>query len=280
MLACLAVGCGVLRQREDDGLSASRCMVYKAYSPDDCWGLLSDCARCGVVFAKKVINVAIIDWCPQICRNKDYPGYIIEVVNAVFSQGPYQLAFHEYPWSRAIMLVRSGELHALLAPTRDEAPNLLFPEQEIGAQKMCFFRRDKDNWAFTGTDSLAGLKIGMVNDVFIQEIEQYKKDNRHQFQISSYYDGSYVKRSLRMLTSGRLDLFIFTYLSTQLEIRKEGLTGQVVPAGCFSETSLYMAFSPSPHLAEDVSPMMLHFDKRMKALWHTGEIQAILNRYQ
>ncbi|BFM14425.1 hypothetical protein R50073_06080 [Maricurvus nonylphenolicus] len=229
---------------------------------------------------KHVLKVAIIDWCPQICRNKNQPGYIIEIVNTVFAEGPYQLAFYEYPWTRGIMQVRSGELHALLAPTKDEAPNLLFPEREVGVQKMCFFRRAEDHWQFTGTHSLEGLKIGMVNDVFIREIDQYKNDNRHQFQISSYYDGSYIKRSLRMLTSGRLDTFIFTYHSTQLEIKKEGLAGRVVSAGCFSETSLYMAFSPSPDLTDEVSSMMRHFDKRIDAMWRSGEMKAILKRYQ
>jgi polar amino acid transport system substrate-binding protein len=244
-------------------------------------GYLSLCvAAVGEPLQENIIKVAIVDWCPQICPDKEPSGYITEIVSHIFSTGPYQLEFHEYPWTRGIMEVRAGKLHALLAPTREEAPNLLFPENKVGVQKMCFFRRTSDEWQYTGIESLRGLRIGMVNDVYIEEIDQYKRENEDQFKISSYYDGKYIQRSLRMLKAGRLDTFLFTYNSTSLEIRQEGLTNSIVSAGCFYNTNVYMAFSPAEGLSDSVAAMMAHYDRGIKAMWRDGGIQTILRRYQ
>ncbi len=178
------------------------------------------------------------------------------------------------------MSVRSGKMHALLAPTKKEAPNLLFPKHEIGTQKMCFFHRSNIDWKFSGVESLQGMRIGIVNDVYIKELAQYQADNPDQFHISSYYDGSYIDRSLRMLTADRLDTFIFTYNSTQPHIQNSGLTEKIKAAGCLEDTKVYMAFSPAKHLSDDVTALMHFYDSGIERLLNEGVIQQILSRYQ
>jgi polar amino acid transport system substrate-binding protein len=234
----------------------------------------------GAVENKQTIKIAIVDWCPQICPDQADPGYISEIAHRIFSIGPYTLELYVFPWSRGIMSVRSGKMHALLAPTKKEAPNLLFPKHEIGTQKMCFFHRSNNNWRFSGVESLQGMRIGIVNDVYIKELAQYQADNPDQFHISSYYDGSYIDRSLKMLTADRLDTFIFTYNSTQLHIQNSGLTEKIKAAGCFEHTKVYMAFSPAKHLSDDMTVLMNFYDSGIERLLNEGLIQRILSRYR
>lgn len=97
----------------------------------------------------ETLKIASIDWCPQICPGQTKAGYVTDTVKKVFEGGPYQLSIKQYPWSRAILLVRTGKAHALLAPAKAEAPDLVFPVNEIG-EMVGYFDREMSNLKKSG----------------------------------------------------------------------------------------------------------------------------------
>lgn len=224
------------------------------------------------------LKVSTIDWCPQICPKEKLPGYVIETTRKIFENSPYELSTKAYPWTRAIKLVEEGKNQALLSPAKAEAPGLLFPEHEIGIQRMCFFTKSDSQWNYTGLPSLKGLRIGVANDTSIEELNEYMSHNKQQFGFLPYND-TYIHKSLRKLDANRIDTFLFTYNSTIYDINKNGLSEKYRSAGCVSVAKIYMAFTPAPSEASTTKRMIQYFDKKMEVLKKSGDIKVIMERY-
>ncbi|MEH6442764.1 MAG: transporter substrate-binding domain-containing protein [Oceanospirillaceae bacterium] len=222
------------------------------------------------------LSVASIDWCPQVCANSNMAGYITDTAEMVFKDSPYKLNIQTYPWSRSIKLVEFGEKHALLSPAKKEAPSLIFPRNEIGIQRMCFFKLASSSWEFNGLESLKGLRIGIASHTSIEELSDYADKNRHQFHYMPYHK-NYIEQSLKKLKLNRLDTFLFTYNSTVFEMKEKGVFSNYKAAGCVSQAKVYLAFSPHPDL--NTGPMISYFDKRMDELRATDAISNILKKY-
>ena len=222
------------------------------------------------------LNVASIDWCPQLCPEMERSGYITDTVEMIFRDSPFKLDIKTYPWSRSILLVKAGKKHALLSPAKKETPNLVYPRNEVGVQRMCFFTTKGSDWAYHGIESLKGQRIGIASDTSIQELTLYVAENKQQFQYMPYNE-TYIEQSLKKLKLNRIDTFLFTYNTTVYEMKKTGVMSDYKAAGCVSLAKVYMAFSPNPDLT--IKPMIDYFDERMDKIKASGVLSDIMARY-
>ena len=79
-------------------------------------------------------------WCPYNCAlDAKLPGYTIEVAKRIFEKAGHKFKYEVVPWSRALKLVKEGDITAIVGVTRNEAPELIFPEQEFGISDINFF---------------------------------------------------------------------------------------------------------------------------------------------
>ena len=226
----------------------------------------------------ETVKVASIDWCPQLCEGTDNPGYINDIVSAIFSNSPYSLQTRVLPWSRAIKYVSRGSNQALLSPAKAEAPKLLYPKHEVGIQRMCFFTSKGSQWTFTDAKSLKGMKIGIANDSSIEELNQFIEKHKKQFQYLPYND-SYLATSFRKLDAKRIDSFLFTFNSTVYYLNNNNMDYKYRSAGCVSLAKVYMAFTPDSVQREKVQLMMNFFDEGMARLKSNGQLQNIMGKY-
>lgn len=222
--------------------------------------------------------VASIDWCPQLCPEGEQEGYIMDTVKEIFADSPFELEVVTYPWSRSIHMARTGEVHALLSPARAEAPDLLYPKEEVGAQKMCFFASRGSAWTYQGKASLKGQMIGIAQDTSIEELNDFIAENKEGFHFLTY-GPRYLPLSFRMVDGGRLNSFLFTYNSTIYALQKEGYTNKIVPAGCVSKANVYMAFTPDLEKRAFVLKAMEYFDQKMRELVQAGRVPEIMKSY-
>ncbi|MCK7614047.1 substrate-binding periplasmic protein [Roseibium sediminicola] len=225
------------------------------------------------------LKIAAIDWCPQICPGKTDPGYIIDIVEELFRSSPYEPEISIYPWSRAIQYVRSGRAHALLSPAKPEAPDLVYPEEEVGVQSMCFFVLKDSTWNYDGVKSLEGHLTGLASDTSIQELNAFIQERRDLFFVQPYSD-AYIQDSINMLYANRVNSFLFTYNTTLHNMRSMGVSDEVRSAGCVSNASVYMAFSPAPGLAAEVQEMTAYFDRKMAQFKADGGVARIMKHYE
>lgn len=227
---------------------------------------------------EQVINIAAIDWCPQICPNGVDNGYVVDIVKEIYKQLPYRLNIQYFPWSRAIKLVREGKFHILLSPAKDEAPDLIYPTHAIGQQQMCFFVEQKNNWSYQGPDSLKGLQIGIATDTSIEALNDFKNEHIEQFQFQPYLN-RYVEQNVKKLEKGRIDTFLFTKNTTYWELSQLGLKERIKIAGCVSKEDIFVAFTPNQNHQHLVAKLINEFDQNMPQLISSGKTMEILSHY-
>jgi len=230
------------------------------------------------ILQAKVVNIASIDWCPQLCPKEHKDGYIIDILKIIFKNSPYTLNIKSYPWSRSIAMTKRGQVLALLSPAKAEAPNLTYPKLEVGKQMMCFFANKKSSWMYEGTKSLKNLKIGIASDTSIEELNEYVNNNSKQFQFIPYSQ-SYIEQSIKKLQNNRFDAFLFTKNSTIYKINSMGLKNQFKIAGCVSSANIYMAFTANEKFKKEVNEVIEYFDKKMYELKKTKVIGNIMQNY-
>lgn len=228
---------------------------------------------------QEIIKVAAIDWCPQLCNDPERPGYVSEILSLVMGSSPFIIDAETLSWSRAIYQVRKGRKLILLSPAKAEAPDLIYPDYEIGVQRMCFFTRVDNPWNFTAPDSLKNMVIGIGSDTSIPVLNEYIKNKSYNFQ-AMHYDHNFIDKNLKMLDSHRIDAFIFTQSSAFYELRKRGLAEKYKVAGCVSQEKIYMALTNDPRYQARVEALRAHFDTNISQLYASGEINRILQKYE
>jgi len=227
---------------------------------------------------KQVINIAAIDWCPQICPESGAPGYIVDLVKQIYSGTQYELDIRIYPWSRALSMTQQGRVHAVLSPAKPEAPNLLYPINEVGTQRMCFFTAKEEQWQYENIQSLKNKQFGLSSDTSIEELNDYALLHPEQFQYLPYNERHIVQQAKKVLRN-RIHAFLFTYNSTVYTLKKAGKWEKFKSAGCVQEAKIYMAFSPQIYMQDDIKKMMEVFDENMAIIKRGEGISQVMNRY-
>ncbi len=229
--------------------------------------------------SKITIKIASIDWCPQLCLDEPHPGYINEIVSKIYPSSHYLVTVDYFPWSRAIKAVREGAYDALLSPAKKEAPDLIYPQNAVGMQQMCFFVLKSSNWNFRDVNSLKNLNIGIARDTSIEELNSFMSNNRERFQFQTYLD-RFVEQSAKKLMKGRFDAFVFTKQTTNYELHQLDLQSEIREAGCVSKANIYMAFTPDLKKRKRIMSLVDEFDAQMKKLLSNGVIEEILKKYK
>jgi ABC-type amino acid transport substrate-binding protein len=226
----------------------------------------------------ETISISAIDWCPQICTGGERPGYVVELVKEVFKGTKYKLNIEHYPWSRAIKNVLQGKHDALLSPAKAEAPNLIYPLHEVGKQRMCFFTQKSSKWTYLGPESLANMQIGIAVDTSIEELNEYVKNNLTQFQFQPYHE-RYVIQNAHKLDKKRTDTFLFTKNTTLYSLALAGESDKYREAGCVTEASIYMAFTPAKSKSIKIKGIVSIFEQRMVEINKTAFIETLMKKY-
>lgn len=223
------------------------------------------------------ITIATIDWCPFICpNNSEKPGLLVEYTKAIYADSGKQLNFVVYPWSRAIKMTNEGKVDALLSPAKNEAPHLLYPQQEIGLQQFCFFSRTEDPWDYQNLDSMNGRTIIYATDALPQII----KDADHKAIMVGYpYNDAYMPRATDILLKGRIDSFMMTSHSVLHFLSQNDLKSRIRLSGCVHQQKLYLAFSPAKNLSDKIQPLINLFDENISRLKADAYFDKLLQKY-
>ncbi len=233
-----------------------------------------------LLFSSKLfaaLTIATIDWCPYICPNDNIrPGLLVEYTKEIYRDLNEEVHFEVYPWSRAIKMVNEGKVDALLSPAKNEAPGLVYPQQEIGVQQFCFFKRSNDKWRYKDINSIANRSIIYPSDALPDAIANAK----HQAVLISYpYNDAYLPKATDILLKGRVDNFMMTSHSVIHYLGQTKLKKQISSAGCVAQQKLYLAFSPAKNLQHKIKPLLSRFDRNIIKLKKQGYFDTLLRKY-
>lgn len=222
------------------------------------------------------IAVASIDWCPYICLNPEKPGVLTEYVKKIFADTSYNLTFTPMPWARAIYETKMGRFQALLAPAKEEAPELIYPSHPLGYQHMCLFTRSDDSWQYNGIDSLKGRRIVYGYDAYPASLEGAQK-------LAVFYpmpySAAFIPRGVKMVLNKRTDTLLFTRYSTQHYLNSNGLADKMRVAGCVQRQAVYLAFTPHDSARETREALIILLDEKIAKLEKENTFESLLRDY-
>lgn len=231
------------------------------------------------VTAEKITLAADV-WCPINCLTTDVKvGYMVEIAQLIFNKHDIDVDYQIMPWARAIHEAERGGINGVIGAFKGDAPNFIFPKQELGIIGNSFFALSTSNWQYTTLNSLHSVTLGIIKDYdYGPELAAYIDDPKNSERLLAITgDKSVSTRAIQMLMAERVDVLIesdlvFWHSASQLQLTNQlKRVGQSGPA-----EKAYIAFSPehpqSTRYAEILSQGMI----KLRA---TGELAIILAKY-
>ena len=107
------------------------------------------------------------------------PGYMIEVAQKVFKAKGHTVNYKEVPWTRAIVTCRKGGITGVVGAAVGDAEDFVFPTESLGMLENFAFVLKDSTWKYDGADSLAKVKIGLIQDYdYGKKVMNYLKKNK------------------------------------------------------------------------------------------------------
>jgi len=226
-------------------------------------------------------------WCPYNCAlDAKLSGYTIEIAKRIFEKAGHKLKYEVAPWSRALKLVKEGDITAIVGVTRNEAPELIFPEQEFGISDIYFFKRKSFDWVFAGTESLKKVRVGIMDDYeYGAELDEYFEKNRNTRMVQIIKSKEPLVLNIRKLLRDRIDVIpedkaVFIHTANSMGVLDKIEHAGVDPINsekALDESKLYIAFSPKNPKSKQYAKLITDGIEQMRL---SGELGEILAKYK
>jgi polar amino acid transport system substrate-binding protein len=220
-------------------------------------------------------------WCPYNCEPDSVaPGYVIELLQAIYGPKKIKVRYEIVPWDRTLMQTRDGKADAAIGADQHEIADfgLLAGREPVGYSSDCLYVNASNKMKFTSVDELNTLKrIGVSSGyTYSEDIDAWLKRPENKGKVFVQKGESPAAINARNLALGRLDGVIEDDHVMKHLIAKLGFEHDVVLAGCQKQTQIFIAFSPK---LKNVQQVVKEFDDGMEALRQSQQLAKILAKY-
>lgn len=243
------------------------------------YGLLLLLAAASTARAETLVIAGDV-WCPINCQpGAERPGIFVELAQEIFAESGIEVQYQTLNWARTLHQVRRGELNAAIGAGIEDAPDFVFTPTPVAQSRNCFFTRKDSTWQFTGTPSLAQLRLGVINNYsYGDTLNAYIETNRSnsaRIQVAS--GDQALELSLGKLRRKRVDVVLENAWVVQALLAGQGRTGELREAGCRTpDVPIYLAFSPA---LESSSRYVALFEQGLQRYRANGRLQELLRAY-
>lgn len=219
-------------------------------------------------------------WCPVNCQpGSERPGIFVELAREIFTEAGIEVQYKALNWARTLQMVRRGELNAAVGAGVEDAPDFLFGATPVASSRSCFFTLPDSTWRFNGTASLAGQRLGVINDYsYGDELNTYialHHGDSERIQIAA--GDTALVLNIGKLTHGRVDVVLENAWVMQAMLASQGRAGDLREAGCRApDVPIYLAFSP---VLESSPRYVAIFEQGLQRYRANGRLQALLAAY-
>lgn len=206
------------------------------------------------------------------------PGYMIEVLKAIFEPQGVQIDYQTMPWNRSKDEVKSGKYDAIVGADNEEAAGYVVPKETFGKFSNCFFVAPTNSWRFQGFDSLKQIKLGVIEGYsYEDQVNAYIKGAAPGKVIAATGEDA-LPKLLKMLQAGRIDAVLEDVSVLNAALSANNIpANQVVLAGKLTDArELNVAFSPAKDTSRKYSEQ---FSAGIAELRKSGKLKQILDRY-
>lgn len=238
------------------------------------------CTFAALTFSTTVYSETIIltadKWCPFNCEpGSEKIGYMIEVAKVIFERKGHNIDYQVNPWIKSIDNVRHARATALVATTKLDAPDLIYPDKSMGSNKDCFYVRSKDKWEYNSLADLKERKIGIAEAyAYTPLLSNYFNENPKQTSIATGNDP--LRLNLKRLDEKTIDTivenpFVFNYVTSEAKSRDK-----YEEAGCTDDNDLFIGFSPKNPRSKEFAKIL---SEGIEELRKDGTLDKIIAKY-
>ena len=235
----------------------------------------------------QTITFAVDDYCPYYCKDNDSetgkfeknPGFIIEILDYAFKKVNIQTNYVFVPWERGISEVTKNKVNGIVITSKENAPELIFPEQEQGYSVGCFVTQNTNDWRFIDKTSLYGIRLGVIQNYdYGEPVDSYIwQHHQPENQVAFVAGANALPRLLQMLVKKRIDATIDDENVLRQSIKKLNLETKVIYANCTKDqVKLYVAFSPKDPDSVKYANIL---SNAMISLRESAQLATILAKY-
>ena len=227
--------------------------------------------------AAEIVLVAD-EWCPYNCvPGNENPGFMVEIAKYAFAKEGHTVNYQILPWARAIAEVREGKHHGIIGSGRDETPDFIFPDIELGKAAHTFYTRKDSSWKYEGLDSLKTINLGAILHYSYGKLyKDYILPNKGSKSVQVIGGEDALGRNIQKLTYGRIDVLIEDKTVFQHYLYKTNTPNDFSVAGVAHTEKVYIAFSPKTKESKVYAKML---STAMQELRKSGKLIDILQKY-
>lgn len=219
------------------------------------------------------------EWCPYNCApDGDAPGYVVEIARYAFEPEGHRVVYRMIPWARAIDGTRNGLFHGIIGAGRDEVPDFIFTDREIGVASHTFYVVRESTWRYEGVSSLSRIRLGVIKDYSYGTLfQEYIQPNSHNpKRVFTIAGDDPLTRSIRMLQLARVDAIVEDSNVVEYFYQTRGEKNPLKSAGIASREKIYIAFSPVNRNSAGYASLL---DQAIHRLRQSGRLQELLAKY-
>lgn len=227
--------------------------------------------------SKRVLFVSPEEVPPKIFREKGkLKGTYVDTIKVICARLKLTPVFEQYPWARAIAMVKNGKADAIFPPfkTPERLEYLYFPNEPMSYTRNALFARKVRKITVRSLEDLKGLVVG-INDQYSYgpSFDSYKKllaldySRNEEMQINKLTHEGKVRMDVAAASEE-----VFKYLS-----KKMGLSKDLEMIYVISETPSYVAFSRAN--GEDGKKLADDFNRVLLQLKKEGILDSIRDSY-
>jgi polar amino acid transport system substrate-binding protein len=228
-------------------------------------------------FDEKITFAAPEDLPPKIYNeNGELKGMYVDIIREICKRMNVKAEFKLYPWARAIIMAKSGEVDAILPPlkTKERAEFLYFPSESMSDTKNVIIGRKKSGIKVKRLSDLSGLIVG-VNDQYSygSEFDSYKKNLEIDI---SRNEETQIKKLANKKTK-RMDVVAASEEAFLFLMKRLGYATQFEVLYTISSEPSYVAFSKAG--GEKNKILSAKFNRILRQLKAEGVVETMIDKY-
>ncbi len=242
------------------------------------WAIILALCLHSPVQAGSTLRVATSQWAPHAdYPESDLPGYMVEIIKAIFEPQGHPIDYRIMPWNRALLAAKSGDIDALLCIDPYTDASLLYHKNPIGCYQDALIGPASLQWSFQGIESLTTVHLGVEDQYGIaQDFKDYAaRPGNKMVHVITGEDP--IETAYQMLERGRLDLIYNDISAFFWKLKKHsGDPSKYRVFHTLNKGSMYIGFYPQLPQASRYLDLV---DQGIDQLRKSGELAQILSRY-
>lgn len=218
-------------------------------------------------------------WCPVNCAdNSSRNGLAVDILRKIYEPLGYHVDYVVMPWSRAVSLVQKGDVTAVIGSMKSEQPDLVYPKEHLIQVHDAFFALASKRPAYSGLESLKGLRIGVISGYgYSEQVMNLLTENAHiPGGVQAASGNNAVEQNIRKLLAGRVAVVCETPQVMGYYLKEMNLQDKIISVGSVPSDEAYIGFSPA---LPQSKVLVEQYDQGIARLRASGELLHLYQSY-